>query len=229
MTWLTRGGVAAAALVGGAVAWGLGWVALVPLFAFLSSGSWLARLAGDADGPRNARQVVANGAVAALGALVHLWPAAAGAIAAAAADTWATEIGARSTRAPRLITTGQPVPRGTSGAITLLGTLGGIGGAVTMAAIAGLVAPALRWQGAWVVALAGVAGMLVDSLLGATLQARFGCPSCGRVMERPGFCHEALRRVRGWRWLDNDAVNLLGSLAGAIMATAGAALSTSGT
>ncbi len=225
MTWLTRGGVAAAALVGGAVAWGLGWGALVPLFAFLSSGSWLARLAGDSDGPRNARQVVANGGVVALGAVVHLWPAAAGAIAAAAADTWATEIGARSTRPPRLITTGAPVPRGTSGAMTVLGTLGGIGGAAAMAALSGLVAPALRWQGAGVVALAGVAGMLVDSLLGATVQARFGCPSCGRVMERPGFCHEAMRRVRGWRWLDNDAVNLLGSLAGALVATAGAALS----
>lgn len=225
MTWLTRGGVAAAALVGGAVAWGLGWGALVPLFAFLSSGSLLARLAGDADGPRNARQVVANGGVAALGAVAHLWPAAAGAIAAAAADTWATEIGARSTRPPRLITTGAPVPRGTSGALTVLGTLGGIGGAIAMAALSGLVAPALRWKGAGVVALAGVAGMLVDSLLGATLQARFGCPRCGRVEERPGSCHEPLQRVRGWRWLDNDAVNLLSSLTGAIVATAGAALS----
>lgn len=221
MTWLTRGGVIAAALVGGAVAWGLGWGALVPLFAFLTSGSLLARLTGDADGPRNARQVVANGGVATVAALAHAWPAAAGAIAAAAADTWATEIGARSTRPPRLITTGAPVPRGSSGAISVLGTLGGIGGAGTMAALSGIVSPTLRWQGVWMVAMAGVAGMLVDSLLGATLQARFECPSCGRVMERPGFCHEPLRRVRGWRWLDNDAVNLLGSLAGALVAAAG--------
>jgi uncharacterized protein (TIGR00297 family) len=163
--------------------------------------------------------VVANGAVAALAALGQLWPAAAGAIGAAAADTWATEIGAHSSRRPRLITSGAPVPRGTSGAVSVLGTFGGIGGAVTMAALAGLVAPALRWRGAGVVAIAGVAGMFVDSVLGATLQARFGCPSCGRVTERPGRCHEPLRHVRGWRWLDNDAVNLLGSLAGALLAS----------
>jgi uncharacterized membrane protein len=91
--------------------------------------------------------VVANGTVAALAALGQLWPAAAGAIAAAAADTWATEIGAHSSERPRLITTGAPVPRGTSGALSVLGTLGGIGGAVTMAALAGLVAPALAGAG----------------------------------------------------------------------------------
>ena len=91
MTWLTRGGVAAALLVGAAVAWGLGWAGLVPLVSFLITGSLLTRLAGGAEAPRNARQVAANGAVAALAALSGNWPAATGAIAAAAADTW--EIG----------------------------------------------------------------------------------------------------------------------------------------
>jgi uncharacterized membrane protein len=66
--------------------------------------------------------------------------------------------------------------------------------------------------------------MLVDSLLGGTLQARFACANCGRVTEQPGPCHEPLRLVQGWRWLDNDAVNLVGSLAGALAATAGASL-----
>src|SRR5438093_5230732 len=47
----------------------------------------------------------------------------AGALAAAAADTWATEIGAFSPFAPRLITSGRQVPRGTSGGITVLGSL----------------------------------------------------------------------------------------------------------
>lgn len=224
MTWLTPGGIGAAVLVGGGVVWGLGWTALVPLFAFLLSGSLLTRLATGAQAPRTARQVLANGAVAALAAVGHLWPAAAGAIAAAAADTWSTEIGAFAPQSPRLITTGAPVPRGTSGGITGLGTAGGILGAAALAAAAGLVAPVLRWRGAWAVAVAGVAGMLVDSLLGATLQARFACANCGRVTEQPGPCHEPLRLVRGWRWLDNDAVNLVGSLAGALAATAGASL-----
>lgn len=228
MNWLTRGGVAAAALVGAAVAWGLGWGGLVPLFAFLVSGSLLTRLAGGREGPRNARQVIANGGIAALAALGHLWPAAGGAIAAATADTWATEIGAHSPRPPRLITTGAAVPSGTSGGITSLGTVGGVAGAVVIALASGLVAGEehLRWPGMWVVAIAGVTGMVADSVLGATLQARFACPQCGRVMERPGFCHAALQLARGWRWVDNDAVNLLGSLAGALVATAVVPLTT---
>ena len=198
MTWLTPGGVAAAVLVGGAVAWGLRWVALIPLFTFLVSGSLLARRAGVAAAPRTARQVVANGAVAAIAAVAHLWPAAAGAIAAAAADTWATEIGSRSRQPPRLITTGEPVPHGTSGGITVLGTAGGAVGALMIALFCAYAAPELRWRGCWVVAISGVTGMIADSVLGATLQAR--------------------------RWLDNDAVNLLGSLTGALTAAAGATL-----
>ena len=220
MKWLTRGGVVAAALVGAAVTWGLGWGGLVPLFAFLLSGSLLARLGRVPEGPRNARQVIANGGIAALAALAHHWPAAAGAIAAAAADTWATEIGARAPSQPILITTGKRVPSGTSGGITPLGTAGGVAGAVAMAMLAGLVAGSLRARGVVIVAAAGITGMLADSVLGATLQARYACPECGRILERPGFCHAPVRLVRGWRWLDNDAVNLLGSLCGALVATA---------
>ncbi len=221
MNWLTRGGVAAAACVGGAVVWGLGWGGAIPLFAFLLSGSLLTRLGGASAGPRTARQVVANGGIAAVAALAHLWPAAAGAIAAAAADTWATEIGARARKPPILITTGKRVPSGTSGGITPLGTAGGVLGAILMALISALVAAELRWRGLWVVGAAGATGMFTDSLLGATLQARYACPQCGRVMEHAGFCHAPVRLVRGWRWLDNDAVNLVGSLAGALVATAG--------
>jgi len=220
VNWLTSGGVAAAACVGGAVVWGLGWGGVIPLFAFLLSGSLLTRLGGVHEGPRTARQVVANGGVAAVAALAHLWPAAAGAIAAATADTWATEIGARARNQPILITTGQRVPSGTSGGITPLGTAGGMVGAMLMAGIAAVVAAQLRWRGAGVVVAAGVTGMFTDSLLGATLQARYACPQCGRVMEHAGFCHAPVRLVRGWRWLDNDAVNLIGSLAGALTATA---------
>lgn len=221
MNWLTPGGVAAAACVGGAVVWGLGWGGVIPLFAFLLSGSLLTRLVGTHEGPRTAYQVFANGGIAAVAALAHLWPATAGAIAAAAADTWATEIGARARNQPVLITTGKPVPGGTSGGITSLGTAGGLAGALSMAVIAALVAAELRWKGVWVVGMAGLAGMFTDSLLGATLQSRYACPQCDRVMEHAGFCHAPMQLVRGWRWLNNDAVNLIGSLTGALVATAG--------
>jgi uncharacterized protein (TIGR00297 family) len=220
VSWLTPGGVAAAVLVGAAVIGGLGWGGLVPLFSFLLTGSVLSRLAGGESPARNARQVAANGAAAALAAVLGSWPAMAGAIAAATADTWATEIGALSRRPPRLITTGAVVAAGRSGGITALGSAGGLGGALVIAAISALAAPSLRWHGIWIAAGAGVLGMLVDSLVGATLQARWRCPGCGAEMERPGECHGTRTLVRGLRWLDNDAVNLVGSLCGAVAAYA---------
>ena len=215
MRWLTPGGLIAACAVGAGVGVGLGWPGLALLAAFLVSGSLLTQVAEHRSPYRTARQVLANGGVAALAALLGSWPTAAGAIAAASADTWATEIGAFSPFAPRLITSGRRVTRGTSGGITLLGTLGAVAGAVVMAGLARALAP----QGTapfGLVAGAGVAGMLADSLLGATLQGKYECPACDALFERgTTVCHEPVRLTRGWRWLDNDAVNLVATLVGA--------------
>ena len=184
MRWLTRRGAAAALAVGVATTWGFGWRGLLLLLAFFVSSNLLSKAK-----TRNERQVLANGGVAALAALAGSWAAFAGALAAATADTWATEIGRYSRKPPRLITTGKPVAAGTDGGMTLVGTVGGIAGAAFMAALAFLFEPRV----AVAVAVAGVFGMLLDSLLGATVQ--------GAV-----------------RWLDNDAVNLAATLAGAVVA-----------
>jgi uncharacterized protein (TIGR00297 family) len=182
--WLTRGGAAAALAVGLATLYGFGWRGMALLLAFFISGSVLT--AGG--GQRRARQVVANGGVAALAALAGSWPAFAGAIAAATADTWATEVGRFSRHPPRLISTWRPVPAGTDGGITLLGTVGGMVGAAFIAGLSVAV-------GRPVAVLAGIVGMLFDSLLGATIQGSA-------------------------RWLDNDAVNVAATLAGAAVALA---------
>jgi uncharacterized protein (TIGR00297 family) len=183
--WLTRRGALAALAVGLATIWGFGWRGLVLLLAFFVTSSLLSAQGG----ARNERQVIANGGVAALAALVGSWAAFAGALAAATADTWASEIGRHSRTPPRLITNGRPVPAGTDGGITLLGTVGGITGAGLIAGLALVVQPAV----AMAVAVAGVFGMLLDSVLGATVQGAF-------------------------RWLDNDAVNLAATLSGAACA-----------
>jgi len=183
MKWLTGWGVVAALGVGGATAWGLGWRGVVLLFAFFISGSLLTRLAGGGGAQRNARQVLANGGVAALAGALGSWPVAAGALAAATADTWATEIGSFSPYLPRLITTWKPVPKGTDGGVTLIGTAGGVAGAVLIWGGA-----ALLFSSRLTVVWAGLAGMVADSLLGATLQGRI---------------------------LDNDGVNFAATVTGA--------------
>jgi uncharacterized protein (TIGR00297 family) len=233
--WLTPDGVVAALAVGGSVAWGLSWRGVALLFVFFLSGSLLTQLAERRAPQRTARQVLANGGVAAIAALFSAWPVAAGALAAAAADTWATEIGAFSPFAPRLITSGQRVPRGASGGITVLGTLGGVAGAALIAGLATVLQPRGMAPGLAhprnllaLVTVAGVAGMLLDSVMGATVQGKYQCPECDARFERGNtVCHQPVRRIRGFRWLDNDAVNLAATLCGATVAALGARLSPS--
>jgi uncharacterized protein (TIGR00297 family) len=224
--WLTPGGLVAACAVGAGVTWGLGLPGLAVLAAFLLTGSLLTQLAERRAARRGARQVLANGGVALVAALVGSWPAAAGAIAAGAADTWATEIGSFSPFPPRLIRSGRRVTRGTSGGITALGTLGGVAGALTIAWLASVLGPRGMGPGLAILTGAGVAGMLADSVLGATLQGKYECPACDARFERGNtVCHEPVRLASGWRWLDNDGVNLAATLVGAAVAVLGSHLS----
>ncbi len=221
MRWLTRGGLLAALAVGAAVAAGQGWRGVTLLLAFFVSGSLLTRWSGGEGGRRTARQVLANGGVAAAAALAGWWVAAAGALAAATADTWATEIGAFSPRPPRLLTTGRPVAPGTSGGVTLLGTVGGLAGAAGLGLLAWALRPNRGVGTAAVVAIAGGLGMMVDSWLGATAQGSFACAACDRRFERAtANCHGPVHRIKGLAWLDNDGVNLAATLTGAVAALA---------
>lgn len=179
---------------------------------------------------RDAWQVVANGGVAAacaiaFGVTAHpVWAAAfVGALAAANADTWATELGVLSRREPWLLLTFQRVARGTSGAVSPAGLAASVGGAVAIG-IAAAAAPAayhVAPASLLVAALVGgIAGSLSDSLLGATLQAGFHCPTCRRRSESPEHaCGTRAARVRGLAWLDNDGVNLVATATGALLAS----------
>jgi uncharacterized protein (TIGR00297 family) len=147
---------------------------------------------------RSAFQVLANVGVASLFAVGYgylgkpsLLVACAAAVAEAAADTVSSECGQAFGTPTRLLSTGTQVPPGTNGGISWAGTACGAFAALgmgLMAVWAGLVAA----PGAWIVALAAVCGMFLDSLLGATL-------------ERAGR-------------LTNDTVNLLGTLFAAVLA-----------
>jgi uncharacterized protein (TIGR00297 family) len=175
-------------------------------------------------GPRDANQVLANGAMFAAAALAFVvrpdirWiTLGAGSLAASAADTWATEIGTLYGAKARSILTWRVVPVGTSGGISAIGTLAAIAGAGFVAFVTSL----LGWTPivARNVMVGGVGGALLDSLLGATIQSRRWCDTCERETERTLHdCGNQTRRLRGVSWLDNDMVNVLSNIAGAFIA-----------
>jgi uncharacterized protein (TIGR00297 family) len=230
---LAATGAIAAAFVGTiSIAAGWSWGAL--LVAMFISSTALSRFGQrkkaervgstvEKGGERDATQVLANGGVyaaAALGSLVHpslMWYAiGAGALAASAADTWATEVGTLAGRDPVSIISGKSVAAGTSGGISLAGTAAGAAGALfiaAMAEVAGWPVPFLA------VAMGGIAGALADSLLGATVQARRWCERCGKPTERlVHSCGTPTRHAGGLVGFDNDAVNAVCSGVGALVA-----------
>lgn len=163
-------------------------------------------------GVRRTRNVLANGLVPTLIALLHspldawLGVGAAsllfvGAVAAAAADTFASEFGGLSDETV-LITTFKPVPPGTDGGISWAGQAAAVVGSAIVAGI-GIVllslarnfsapppAPQFSLELMLVVTVAGFIGCQMDSLLGATFE------------------------VRGW--LTKEEVNFLGILSGSL-------------
>ncbi|MGQ9813833.1 MAG: DUF92 domain-containing protein [Candidatus Roseilinea sp.] len=290
---LSRSGIAGAVITGTMIFGLGGLLAGLLLIAFFVSSSVLSHYrAGrkrdvaekfDKSSQRDLGQALANGGVAAIAAAlsgVWLWsapqppePSSApwillgalvGALATVNADTWATEIGVLSKHPPRMVTDlSRVVEPGTSGGITLVGTLAAVAGAAFIGAmtlllcvalwdVAGLVlghnpahtsAPAWGQDpGVWLantpvavvaagfplaglgtIALAapsaGLIGSLADSLLGATVQGIYYDPSRQKETEKPvdrdGMPNPL---ARGWRWLNNDWVNFISSLAGAAVA-----------
>ena len=224
---------AVAAFICGAVAMAAGWSWGFYLVSYFVAASALSRYRAREKanrsegrvaraGARDAVQVAANGGVFVLAATAFLiepvvlaMAAGAGALAASAGDTWATEIGSLSKQPPRSVVSLRPVAIGTSGGITWLGLLASLLAGLFSAAVAW----AVRWPAAvaWAAVAGAIVGSLVDSVIGATLQCRRWCDSCDQATERTVHsCGSATRHVGGVRWLDNDAVNFAATIAGAV-------------
>lgn len=212
---LDRSGWIAATIVGSAVLGFLGWKGYLLLMLFFLLGTLATRcgykskahlgVAQERSGRRNAWNVLANGSVAATCALFSVvtplpqlfYLAFAGAIASAAADTLESEIGQLRGGPTFLITSFKPVPVGTDGGVSAVGTTAGALGSLIVAFTGGIVGlyPA---RSVLIVAVAGLTATLLESAVGASL-------------ERRGL-------------VGNHAVNMFNTLAGALLAVGGAQL-----
>jgi len=205
---------------------GVGWFGLLVTFFVVGSLSTKFRydakqqrgVAEPNEGARGTANVLGNAAVA-LGAVLgyaaapELGVAAlrpgflfafAGSLAAAMSDTLSSEVGGLFD-GPRLITTLEPVPPGTDGGVTWQGELAGLVGAGVLAGLSLVLLPVGNpVVGAAVVAAGGVAGMTVDSVLGATVE--------GGSVSVPG-APVALD-------VDNEVVNFAATFAGGVVSGA---------
>ena len=206
---------------------GLDWAIL--LLAFFISSSALSKMFKarkkdlqekfDKGSRRDAMQVLGNGGLAAFFALLHFffpdtlwtWLGFSAALAAVNADTWATELGVLARSQPRMINNlKEKVEKGTSGGISVTGTLASLAGSALIGVLAGIFSPSKEFLPVFlIVTLAGLLGALFDSLLGATVQAIYYCPTCEKETERfpIHLCGTKTRYFRGWQWLKNDLVN----------------------
>ncbi|HTX73544.1 MAG TPA: DUF92 domain-containing protein [Rectinemataceae bacterium] len=250
MAWkmeaLSREGAVAASCVGTAVITLGGFGAFALLMTFFVSATAVGRVARSRvppsgieakGGRRDALQVLANSWAAVLALTLWrltLWPGflvgLGAALAAANADTWASELGLLSPVAPRHILTGKPLPAGSSGGVSRLGYAASAAGSLLVSAVfwlcPGVPGDSRSGHGAAgvIVLVAGFAGSVIDSVIGGTLQAQYRSRRTGLVTERPAESREANPLVRGWRIVTNDTVNALSTLAAGALAVIASAL-----
>jgi uncharacterized protein (TIGR00297 family) len=191
---LTPAGWCHAAVLG-TILWGClgfrGWLAVV---VYLLVGSLVTRLGfrrkqeqglaearGGRRGPENVWGSAATGALLAMASVLAPLPwrqplllAFVASFAAKLGDTCGSEVGKRWGRRCVLITNLRPVPPGTDGAISLEGTLASLAGSALMAGLGLLLGLLPDGASALLVSVVGLLATVLESVIGATAQRRWG-------------------------------------------------------
>jgi uncharacterized protein (TIGR00297 family) len=231
---LSSSGAIAAVVVGVAVYFGFGFKGLFLLGLFFATSSFWSKYKSSAKkeieeklakgATRDWRQVLANGGSAALLSIIYffqqdmIWLIGfIVCLASSNSDTWASEIGTLSKRKPVYIRTFKPIEKGTSGAISFLGTAAALFGSMLIAIVgAGLFRLGIFHF--FIIFLFGFLGNVIDTLFGAYYQQVYICIKCGIETEKKTHCKTSAKRIKGYHLVDNDMVNFLSGFIAALLA-----------
>lgn len=149
------------------------------------------------------------------------------------ADTWATEIGTLSNKQSRLILLPwKPVPRGTSGGVTLIGFFAAFLGSLFISTVMGIYfwIQTIYSNSYFILeiniitlvffsTIFGFFGQTLDSILGETVQAMYYCPECLKTVESVYHvsCGVQTKFKSGFRFFSNDLVNVSSGLISGII------------
>ncbi|MEC8838561.1 MAG: DUF92 domain-containing protein, partial [Candidatus Neomarinimicrobiota bacterium] len=219
---LSKNGVVAAYIMGIIIfgTGGLKWI--VPIITFFILSSIISKISKSDNqihkgSKRDIIQVLANGGIATIISIINfyapnenLYVIYLAVIAAATADTWASEIGSFSYTDPFHVVKFTRVPKGTSGAISFFGTFGSVLGATTIALVG------LFWNVSltliYLIVITGSIGSLIDSFIGGSIQANFQCLKCNNITEKRTHCNSFSLHKSGIYFIDNDMVNFLNTV-----------------
>jgi uncharacterized protein (TIGR00297 family) len=220
------------------LAGGFSWLLMIVIFFGVSSAFTKYRydykrtlgFAQDKSGTRSWPNSLANGGVAAIASVGDLYTHSEifavmflTSVVTALSDTLATEIGLLSHSRPRMITRiSKLVEPGTSGGITFLGNVAALLSASGLSVLGAAVSvfqdtgPSVTASAILAVIIGAIIGVFFDSLLGATVQGVNKCAVCGKTTENLVHHDQKTVTVRGLRIIDNNVVNFVGILVGAL-------------
>ena len=174
---------------------------------------------------RDVMQVVANGLMTTIAALLWFFTSKTvalimfgAAVAEATSDTFAGEVGRLSKSGPVSIRNFRPVPVGMSGGVTFLGMVGAFLSSAMIAFCWYIWFQGVSVYAAVLVCLMGFSGAVMDSYLGASVQAHYVDPDTGMLTENDEKDGRKLELAQGIRWVDNDMVNLMSNVFSSVFA-----------